>query len=241
MVQGIEWTEEALQRVENAPAFVRPGIYKLMAKRARERGRTIITSEFLTEIRNESMLRVAKAIRGFGFEELRMEAFDVAKEKMKKLPRKVEVIEAIKVFLGERTERNQMIIDKFTKYLKTVPEKGLPWTEEALARIQKVPPFVREMAKVAIEEEARRRKEKVVTPEVVEMVSRGASEGESQRAEGLLDGAALPWTAEAKERLRRIPIPFVRAKVIQKVEEYAQKRGLAVVDLPTYEAGLHRP
>jgi len=34
-----------------------------MQKRVRERGRSIIDSEFLTEIRNESMLRVAKCIR----------------------------------------------------------------------------------------------------------------------------------------------------------------------------------
>lgn len=164
MVSGEEeivWTEEALRRVERAPAFVRPGIYKLMVKRAKERGRKVITSEFLTEIRNEAMLRVAKCIKGFGFEELSMDAFEVAKQKMRKLPRKVEVIEQIKAFSGERTQRNDMIIAKFARYLQMMPKKGLPWTEEALVLIQKVPPFIREMAKQAIEGEARRRKEAV--------------------------------------------------------------------------------
>ena len=56
----IEWTEEARRRVDNAPSFVRPGILKLMVERARERGRSVITSEFLTEIRNKSMLISAK-------------------------------------------------------------------------------------------------------------------------------------------------------------------------------------
>ena len=65
----IVWTEEARRRVDNAPPFVRPGILKLMPIRARERGRTEITSEFLTEIRNESMLRVANGIKGVGFDE----------------------------------------------------------------------------------------------------------------------------------------------------------------------------
>ncbi len=92
----IPWTAEARRRVEHAPAFVRLGILKLMQKRARERGRRVIDSEFLTEIRNESMLRVAKCIRGFGFEELSMAAFEAAKAKMRKLPRKVAVIEEIK-------------------------------------------------------------------------------------------------------------------------------------------------
>ncbi len=56
----VAWTEEARRRVDNAPSFDRPGILKLMVERARERGRSVITSEFLTEIRNESMLISAK-------------------------------------------------------------------------------------------------------------------------------------------------------------------------------------
>ncbi len=257
MVSGendIRWTEEALRRVERAPAFVRLGIYKLMVKRAKERGRTVITSEFLTEIRNEAMLRVAKSIKGFGFEELSMDAFEVAKWKMRKLPRRVKVIEQIKAFLGERTQRNHMIITKFSRYIEMNPKKGLPWTEEASARIEKIPPVVRGMAKQAIEEEAKRRKEKVVTPEVVEYIlaqlsrppfrqatrTGGALEAGIARAEGPLQGNTMPWAAEAEERLRRIPIPFVRRMIIQQVEEYAKELGLQVVDLEAYEAGRGR-
>ncbi len=244
------WTEEALRRVEKAPAFVRPGIYKLMVKRAKERGRTVISSEFLTEIRNEAMLRVAKCIRGFGFEELSMDAFEVAKRKMRKLPRKVKVIEQIKAFLGERTQRNDMIIVKFARYIEMMPKKGLPWTEEASARIEKIPPVVRGMARQAIEEQAKKRKEKVVTPEVVEHIltqlsrapfrqatrTEEAIQAEIPRVEGPLQGNTMPWTAEAEERLRRIPIPFVRRMIIHQVEEYARNLRLEVVDLEAYEA-----
>jgi hypothetical protein len=236
------WTEEALRRVERAPAFVRPGIYKLMVKRAKERDQKTITSEFLTEIRNEAMLRAAKCIRGFGFEELSMGAFAVAKEKMKKLPHKVAVIEEIKAFLEKRTEKNEAIIAKFTRYLHMIPEKGLAWTEEALSRIQKVPAFVREMAKQVIEDEAQRRKEKVITPEVVEQVSRtlGMATGEIGRAENAEEGVIMHWTVEAEERLSRIPIPLVRRMIIQRVEAYAKDRKLEVVDLEVYEAGHDR-
>jgi hypothetical protein len=170
MPDDILWTEEALRRVQNAPDFVRPGIYKLMVKRARERGYKVITSEFLTEIRNESMVRVSKVIKKFGFKELNMGAFEVAKEKMQKNPRKVEVIEEIKNFLKQRTEKNERILEKFRGYIETVPERGLPWTEEALKRMERVPPFVRSMAEKTIETEAKRRGEKVVTLEVVEAV-----------------------------------------------------------------------
>lgn len=238
------WTEEARRRVENAPAFVRPGILKLMERRARDRGRTVITSEFLTEIRNESMLRVAKCIRGFGFEELSMEAFEVAKGKMRKLPRKVEVIEEIKAFLAARTQKNEMVLAKFQRYLETIPDRGLPWTEEALARLQRAPAFVRELARQAIEAEARRRGEKVVTPEVVQDVlgSRRVPDGAGAESDGArsdepLQEVSMLWTAEAEERLRRIPIPAIRRVVIRRVEAYAREQGLRVVDLALYETG----
>jgi hypothetical protein len=172
--EDVPWTDEARRRVDRAPAFVRPGIVKLMERRARERGRSLITSEFLTEIRNESMLRVARCIRGFGFEELSMEAFDAAKARMRKLPRKLEVIGEIQAFLAARTEKNEAILAKFRGYLGTMPERGLPWTEEALARLERAPAFVRDLAREAIEAEARVRGEQVVTPEVVEAVAASA-------------------------------------------------------------------
>ncbi len=244
----IVWTDEARRRVESAPPFIRPGILKLMPIRARERGRTVITSEFLTEIRNESMLRVAKCIKGFGFEELSMAAFEVAKAKMRKLPRKVEVIDEIKAFLDSRVEKNEMVLAKFARYLEMIPERGLPWTEEALARVQRAPAFVQGIARTAIEEEARRRKEPVVTPEAVERVmgqvaGAGASPAvpEAPRSAEPLQGVTMLWESVAEERLRRIPIPAVRAMVIRKVEAHARAQGLAVVDLTAYEAARGEP
>ncbi|MBI4590324.1 MAG: PCP reductase family protein [Candidatus Rokubacteria bacterium] len=239
----IVWTEEARRRVDSAPPFVRPGILKLMPIRARERGRAVITSEFLTEIRNESMLRVAKCIKGFGFEELSMAAFEVAKAKMRKLPHKVEGIEEIKAFLDARVEKNEMVLAKFSRYLQMIPERGLPWTEEALARVQRAPAFVQGIARSAIEDEARRRKEPVVTPEAVERVvgsglPRAAfvTGSQTERSAEPLHGVTMLWEAAAEERLRRIPIPAIRSMVIGKVEAHAQAQGLTVVDLVAYEA-----
>jgi hypothetical protein len=145
-----------------------------------------------------------------------------------------------------------MIIAKFTRYLQMMPKTGLPWSEEALARLQKVPPFVREMARQTIEEEAKKRKEKIVTPEVVEQVltqfsqvpcSEGGGEEEATqtggtRDEGPLQGITMLWTAEAEERLRRVPVPFIRRTIIQRVEAAAKAKGLQVVDLEAYESGL---
>ena len=216
-----------------------------MQKRARERGRSIIDSEFLTEIRNESMLRVAKCIRGFGFEELSMDAFEVAKAKMRRLPRKVAVIEEIKAFLGERTQKNEMVLAKFQRYLEMIPGRGLPWTEEALAQLERAPAFVRALARQAIEAEARRRGEKVVTPEVVEhalgavrVPARARAEEAGDRSDEPRRGVPILWSAAAEERLRHIPIPAIRRMVLERVEAHAREQGLTVVDLDAYEVAL---
>ena len=128
---GVVWAEEAWERVKHAPEFVRPGIRKLMVQRCVKRGFKIVTSDFLTEIRNESMMLVSKRVKGFGFEELTMDAFDVAKDKMRKSPRKVEVIEEIEDFLSMRTEKKDDIVERFKDYMDVTPTAGIPWSKEA--------------------------------------------------------------------------------------------------------------
>ncbi len=164
------WTEEALKRVENAPDFVRPGIMKLMPKRAKERGLNKITSEFLTEIRDESMLLAARRMKNMGFEELQMGAFDQAREKMKGA-KKQEVLDLIQSLLKSRKKSNEPIIDKFQSYFKDLPkqtEGKAIWTKSAEERLQKAPPFVQGMAKKAIEEFAEENGVRKITPEFIE-------------------------------------------------------------------------
>ncbi|GJQ58299.1 MAG: radical SAM protein [Candidatus Scalindua sp. AMX11] len=127
--EKIEWSPEALERVKNAPDFVRPGIYKLMEIRARENRYKVITSEFLSEIRDESMKFASKRMNKLGFDELDLGAFDVAKLKTKNRKKK-DVIDEIKDFLAKRSGTNEQIITKFQKYLSqetnnfNKPEKG---------------------------------------------------------------------------------------------------------------------
>ena len=152
---NVKWSTEAWERVKHAPEFVRPGIRKLMVQRCVKRGYKIVTSDFLTEIRNESMMLVSKRVKGFGFEELTMDSFEVAKEKMRQSPRKVEVIEEIEDFLAMRTEKKDDIVEKFKNYMDVAPSSGMPWSKEAMAKMEKVPPFVLGMAKQTIEARAR--------------------------------------------------------------------------------------
>ncbi|GJL77193.1 MAG: hypothetical protein NPINA01_01820 [Nitrospinaceae bacterium] len=245
---GVEWTEEAWERVKHAPEFVRPGIKKLMVQRAVKRGFKYVTSDFLTEIRNESMMLVSKRVRQFGFEELSMGAFDEAKEKMKESPRKVEVIEEIQDFLALRTEKKDDIIEKFKNYMDVAPTQGMPWSKEALAKMEKVPPFVLGMAKQTIEGRARERGDKMITPDMIEEVFTNIMPASAKEAMGMEVSEedykrdeekakepekppelSLQWDDDALAKVKRIPIEFIRNMAIKRIEQEVAKEGKEVV------------
>ena len=250
---GVEWDFEAWERVKHAPEFVRPGIRKLMVQRAVMRGYKRVTSEFLTEIRNESMMLVSKRVRQFGFEELSMGAFDEAKKRMKESPRKVEVIEEIEDFLGQRTEKKEDIVDKFRNYMEVAPTRGMSWNKEALAKLEKVPPFVRGMAKQTVEARARDRGDKMVTPDIIDEVFTNVMPASAKKAMGMnvteadeqrdVDYAAakddapnitMKWKPEAVDKVKRIPIPFVRDMAVKRIEQEVQKAGHDEVTLDLF-------
>ena len=245
---NVVWTQEAWDRIKHAPEFVRPGIKKLMVQRAVKRGYKIIKSDFLTEIRNESMMLVSKRVKQFGFEELSMGAFEEAKEKMKESPRKVEVIEEIQDFLALRTEKKDDIIDKFKNYMDVAPTSGMPWSKEALAKMEKVPPFVLGMAKQTIEARARERGDKMVNPGIIEEVFTNIMPASAKEAMGMEvteedlkrdeqiekekekpPELGLEWQEEALNKVMRIPIPFIRDMAIKRIEQEVRKEGASVV------------
>jgi radical SAM protein with 4Fe4S-binding SPASM domain len=158
----IPWDEDARKRVEDAPEFVRPGILKLMQKRSRERKQKRITTEFLTEIRNESMMLVTRRMKKFGFDGLDMAAWDTAKEKFKKIPQKQEVIDEIVGFLGNREKPNESMLKKFESFFED-DSKEIGWTKEARDILKRTPFFVRGKAKAFIEKHAKENGYKYVT------------------------------------------------------------------------------
>ena len=50
-----------------------------------------------------------------------------------------------------------------------------------------------------------------------------------------LPGTAVPCTEDVVHRVGRIPIPFVRQMVVQKVAEQARQEGMARVDVAFFE------
>jgi hypothetical protein len=82
---GVEWSAEALDRVKEAPEFVRAGIKKAAEAGARREGLPLIRPEDLTRFRNRAMLRAVKRMRSFGFRELTFDVFETARERVPRL------------------------------------------------------------------------------------------------------------------------------------------------------------
>jgi hypothetical protein len=79
-----------------------------------------------------------------------------------------------------------------------------------------------------------------LVPETCEHPERGGDEAGARGGEAVAEGPVLPGTRircteEVIHRLGRIPIPFVRQMVAQKVAETARAESVALVDVPFFE------
>lgn len=54
----IHWTDQALQRMERAPVFLRGMVKRLAEKKARDLGHSVITAELLDQFKSQMMGRV---------------------------------------------------------------------------------------------------------------------------------------------------------------------------------------
>lgn len=119
----VEWSEEALRRLEKAPDFIRNGIKKAAEKRTRGIGAKTITSEMLTSFRNDAMMKAVKRIKRFGHKELTFDAFDTAIQKMKKLqtPEAKKRLSDIREYVTKKGKIgliDKEILDRMKGYLK---------------------------------------------------------------------------------------------------------------------------
>jgi hypothetical protein len=75
-----------------------------------------------------------------------------------------------------------------------------------------------------------------LVPETCEHPEREGVEGDQVVADGpVLPGTRIRCTDEVLHRLGRIPIPFVRQMVAQKVAETARAESVGLVDVPFFE------
>jgi hypothetical protein len=95
----------------------------------------------------------------------------------------------------------------------------LMWTDEALHRLDRMPPYVQTLMRPSVEDYARSKGARVITLGLV---------GEARR------GGAVRWDAEAEARLSRVPAS-VRMMAKAELEKTAMERGQASVSVGLME------
>lgn len=117
-------------------------------------------------------------------------------------------------------------------------EHQFTWTPEALARLEQIPEFCREMSKWRVEWTAVKKDlGRVITPEIMDIKFGMWGEVSDDILEK--DGFGLDWAPETMARLEKIP-SFVRGQVIQSVEGNARRWGLARVDNAVLERVIQK-
>jgi len=108
-------------------------------------------------------------------------------------------------------------------------DNSIHWNSAAETRMQKVPEgFMRDMTRQQVEDFARQKGIKTITPELVdEKYAKWAVASEKQ-------SVSLKWEEPAWERVHRIP-SFVRGMVIMEVERFAKEMGTEMVTLAVFE------
>ncbi len=230
----IQWTDEALQRMERAPVFLRGMVKRLAEKKARELGHAVITAELLDQFKSQMMGRMGGE-SGMATAADQMQKGQVpwtaaAQERLNNVPEFMrhmikQIAEEIAVERGH-LEVNVELFEK-VEALGDIQEQAGPameWTEGARARLQekiKSAPaiamdFVTDMLKRDTEDLAR----EAGLPRIDEAALIQLWEAPKER---------VAWTDEAWKRLMTSP-DFVRSGIRKAAERRARKLKLKEID-----------
>jgi hypothetical protein len=127
----------------------------------------------------------------------------------------------------DRLAALEVRLDRLERLLAAVNDKldrRAPPLDEARGEIQA---WVTEYVSLRLQQ---------LVPETCEHPEREGDQGVAAVADGpVLPGTRIRCTDEVIHRLGRIPIPFVRQMVAQKVAETARAESVALVDVPFFE------
>lgn len=230
----IVWTEDALQRMERAPVFLRGMVKRLAEKKARELGYPEITGAILDQFKGQMMGSMGGAA-GMGAAAADMAAGRLpwtaaAKERLETVPEFMRsMIRQIAEELAREGGHMEVNVELFERVeaLGDVQEAVRPpldWSEGALARLQdklkQAPPiamdFVTDMLRRDTEDLAR---------------EKGLTRIDETALAQLWDAplSKVAWSDEAWKRLQTSP-DFVRSGIRKAAERRARKLGLAEID-----------
>jgi hypothetical protein len=230
----IAWTDDALQRMERAPLFLRGMVKRLAEKKARELGHTAITGALLDQFKSQMMGGMGgaagMAAAADAMAQGRLPWTAAARERLNLVPEFMRGM--IRQIAEERAREGghmEVNIDLYEKVegLGDVQESTRPpmdWTEGAQARLQdkikNSPPiameFVSQMLRHDTEDLAR---EKGIT-RIDEAALARLWDAPRER---------IVWSDEAWKRLQTSP-DFVRSGIRKAAERRARKLGLKEID-----------
>ncbi len=230
----ITWTDEALQRMERAPSFLRGMVKRLAEKKARELGYPVITGDILDQFKSQMMggmggaAGMAAAADDMAAGRLPWTA--AAKERLELVPEFMRGM--IRQIAEERAREGghmEVNIDLYEKVealgdIQEATRPSMEWTEGAQARLQdkirNSPPiamdFVSQMLRRDTEDLAR---------------EKGLSRIDEAVLVQLWDAPQerVAWSDEAWKRLQTSP-DFVRSGIRKAAERRARKLGLKEID-----------
>jgi hypothetical protein len=235
MTQEIQWTEEALSRLDRAPVFLRGMVRRLADKKARELGYPEITAEILDQFKNQMMGQMGgEAGMAQAAQDLEKGKLPWTAEARKRLESVPEFMRHMIVQIAEDVAKERGHLEVNVELFEKVEalgdvvvdekEQPLAWTGDALAllqkRIENSPPiameFVTDMLRRDAEDLAR---EQGVTQIDVHTLERLWESPPTQVA----------WTDDAWKRLLTSP-DFVRSGIRKAAERRARKMGLQEID-----------
>lgn len=141
----------------------------------------------------------------------------------------------------------------FTPPLDHIAETTMSWTEEAEARMAKVPEFVRGMARKAVVKHAAEQGHTVVTSDAIDAClskfmpggagAMKAGGGKCPFAHGKAQGgeateAAPAWEPAALAKLESIGTPAIREHAKLRIEKMARRAGKAAIDAALVDEAL---
>ncbi len=230
----VAWTDEALQRMERAPVFLRGMVKRLAEKKARELGHAVITGEILDQFKSQMMggmggaAGMAEAAAQMAKGQLPWTAaararLDTVPEFMRGMTRQIAEELARE---GGHMEVNVELFEK-VEALGDIQEAARPpmdWTEGAKARLQDK---IRQAPPIAMEF-------------VTQMLQRDTEDLAREKGLDRIDETAfvqlwdapqerIAWSDEAWKRLQTSP-DFVRSGIRKAAERRARKLGLKEID-----------
>ncbi len=233
-VPDVSWTEDALERMERAPVFLRGMVRRLAEKKARELGHACITGELLDQFKSQMMGRMggqaAMAAAADQMEQGRIPWTASAQERLETVPAFMRgMIKQIAEEMAVERGHLEVNVELFEKVealgdLQEAAAPPLEWTDEARARLQEK---LKDSPPIALEF-------------VTDMLTRDTEDLAREQGLSRIDEATLVrlwevpkervlWSDEAWKRLLTSP-DFVRSGIRKAAERRARKLGLKEID-----------